>query len=322
VIFSLVNYLNSICSVIDLSITFIRQALSKTCIFQIYIVLNLRIVSDKYVQLQVAHIYQRENTSWCINHFPFGIVYLSNMKENNEMSFGKNLQFLRKMHAGMTQEELAEKMGVSRQTISKWEIDSAFPEMEKAIVLCKLFACSLDELLRENMNSDNEAYTNIRVEKVLSFRYVRYAVISGEPEDDAIKHIKDWASSCGIAQPEIIGWDFQNVSQEQINVYHMHGYAAACIIPEDFITTTSEIEMITQTNQQYAVITIKEPFKAPFSLIPNAYKTLMRYMDVNNFKHKQTKDVLSCFEKAYEKDGISYMDVYIATEIYICRTSR
>ena len=45
-------------------------------------------------------------------------------------------------------------------------------------------------------------------------------------------------------------------------------------------------------------------------------------MDVNNFKHKQTKDVLSCFEKAYEKDGISYMDVYIATEIYICRTSR
>jgi len=37
----------------------------------------------------------------------------------------------------------------------------------------------------------------------------------------------------------------------------------------------------------------------------------MRYMDVNNFKHKQTKDVLSCFEKAYEKDGISYMDVYM-----------
>lgn len=46
------------------------------------------------------------------------------------MSFGQNLQFLRKMHKGMTQEELAEKMGVSRQTISKWEIDSSFPEIE------------------------------------------------------------------------------------------------------------------------------------------------------------------------------------------------
>lgn len=230
------------------------------------------------------------------------------------MSFGQNLQFLRKMHGGMTQEELAEKMVVSRQTISKWEMDSAFPEMEKAIGLCKLFSCSLDELLRNNMNSDHVAYTNLRVEKVPSFRYFRYAVISGAPEDDAIKHIKDWATSCGIKQPEIIGWDFPFVSQEQINVYHMHGYAAACIIPEDFNTTCSEMDVITQIDQHYAVITIKEPFKAPFSLIPNAYKTLMRYMDVNNIKHKQTKDVLPCFEKEYEKEAISYMDVYIAIE--------
>ena len=88
------------------------------------------------------------------------------------MSFGQNLQFLRKMHRGMTQEELAEKMGVSRQTISKWEMDSAFPEMEKAIVLCNLFSCSLDELLRKNMNSDNEAYTNIRIEKVPPLHYI------------------------------------------------------------------------------------------------------------------------------------------------------
>lgn len=35
------------------------------------------------------------------------------------MAFGNNLQYLRKMHRGMTQEELAEKMDVSRQTISK-----------------------------------------------------------------------------------------------------------------------------------------------------------------------------------------------------------
>ena len=45
------------------------------------------------------------------------------------MSFGKNLQFLRKMHNSMTQEELAERMGVSWQTISKWESETAYPEM-------------------------------------------------------------------------------------------------------------------------------------------------------------------------------------------------
>ena len=41
------------------------------------------------------------------------------------MSFGKNLQYLRQLSKDMTQEALAEKLGVSRQTISKWEVDAA-----------------------------------------------------------------------------------------------------------------------------------------------------------------------------------------------------
>ena len=49
------------------------------------------------------------------------------------MSFGKNLQYFRKLSGNMTQEALAEKLNVSRQTISKWEIDAANPEMEKAL---------------------------------------------------------------------------------------------------------------------------------------------------------------------------------------------
>lgn len=228
------------------------------------------------------------------------------------MSFGQNLQFLREMHEGMTQEELAEKMNVSRQTISKWELDSTFPEMEKAIALCKIFSCSLDELIRKNMNLDNEAYTNIRVEEIQPFQYVSYTIISENPEDDAKKHIKDWATSYGIENPKIIGWDFPFVSQEQINIYHMHGYTAACIIPKDVNKACSET--MSQTSQKYAAITIKEPFRSPFSLIPNSYKTLIRYMKVNGLCHKQTKEVLPCFEKEYYLDGVSYMDVYIAIE--------
>ena len=49
------------------------------------------------------------------------------------MSFGTNLQYLRRLSKNMTQEALAEKLNVSRQTVSKWELDTAQPEIEKAI---------------------------------------------------------------------------------------------------------------------------------------------------------------------------------------------
>ncbi|MCM1335524.1 MAG: helix-turn-helix transcriptional regulator, partial [Eubacterium sp.] len=55
------------------------------------------------------------------------------------MSFGKNLQFLRRLRQNMTQEDLAERLNVSRQTVSKWELDTAQPEIEKAIELCRVF---------------------------------------------------------------------------------------------------------------------------------------------------------------------------------------
>lgn len=86
------------------------------------------------------------------------------MRGEYEMSFGKNLQFLRHLRGNMTQEDLAEKMNVSRQTVSKWELDIAQPEMDKAIELCKFFNCSLDNLFRDDMVVCGEVYTNLRVE--------------------------------------------------------------------------------------------------------------------------------------------------------------
>ncbi len=228
------------------------------------------------------------------------------------MSFGQNLQFLRKMRNKMTQEELAEKMNVSRQTISKWELDSVFPEMEKVIHLSQLFSCSIDELMLSDMVCYDEAYINIRVEEVPAFRYVKYAVISEKPEDDALKHIWDWAVSMGIEKPEIIGWDFPFLSQEQINVFHMHGYETACILQSEM--KQLDLPIIEQKQQKYVVITIKEPFKAPFTLIPNAYKTLGYYIEVNGLRGIRNNGIIPCFEKVYEENNIAFMDVYIAIE--------
>ena len=142
--------------------------------------------------------------------------------------------------------------------------------------------------------------------------YVKYAVISQKPEEDAIHHMKEWADAFGIENPEIIGWDFSCLSQEQVNVYHMHGYEAACILPED--VKQPELQIMKQEKQLYAVISIKEPFDAPFVLIPNAYKTLGYYIEINGMKEKRQKGILPCFEKTYEKNGIVYMNIHIAVE--------
>lgn len=64
------------------------------------------------------------------------------------MTFGEKIQKLRK-EAGLSQEELAYQLGVSRQAISKWERDSGYPETEKIVRMSKLFHVSLDYLLDE-----------------------------------------------------------------------------------------------------------------------------------------------------------------------------
>lgn len=49
--------------------------------------------------------------------------------------------------AGLTQEDVASRLGVSRQTVGKWEAGRAIPELEKLVALCDLFCCTLDELV-------------------------------------------------------------------------------------------------------------------------------------------------------------------------------
>lgn len=62
------------------------------------------------------------------------------------MSFRTNLQDLRSQR-NMTQEQLAMLVGVSRQAVSKWESDKAYPEKDKILAICDLFGCTLDDLV-------------------------------------------------------------------------------------------------------------------------------------------------------------------------------
>ena len=66
------------------------------------------------------------------------------------MKFGDKLIVLRKKN-GLSQEQLAEKLDVSRQSVSKWESNNTYPETDKIVQICNLFDCSMDDLINDKV---------------------------------------------------------------------------------------------------------------------------------------------------------------------------
>ncbi|MGN0203978.1 MAG: helix-turn-helix domain-containing protein [Coprococcus sp.] len=230
------------------------------------------------------------------------------------MSLGKNIQHLRKQKK-FTQEQLAETLSVSRQTISKWEADEIVPELNKLIVLSDLFSCKLDALVRENLSNHDEIYSEITVKRVQGFRMARYVMVTPNPEADVNRYMDNWARHSGLLaiDPDAkrIGWDFPFVSSELKNRFGLRGYVAAYILPDGFDSSCPGVEYAVQAEADYAVITVYDPFVAAFERIPNAYKKIMEYLQANGFREKPKDDILSCFEYVYEVNGTTCMDVYI-----------
>ena len=80
------------------------------------------------------------------------------------MKFGDNLRQIRK-DKKMSQEQLAEKVNVTRQSVSKWENGESYPEMNNILELCKIFNCKLNELVHADMTDisslDEEIVMNV-----------------------------------------------------------------------------------------------------------------------------------------------------------------
>lgn len=109
------------------------------------------------------------------------------------MSLGKNIQYLRKQKR-ITQEELAEIMSVSRQTISRWESDEIIPELNKLTALSDVFSCSLDALVKEDMSDCDGIYSEITIKEVKACKMARYVMITPNPEDDVNAYMDNWRS--------------------------------------------------------------------------------------------------------------------------------
>ncbi len=93
------------------------------------------------------------------------------------MKFGENLYNLRKA-AKMSQEKLAEKMDVTRQSVSKWENGESYPEMEKIMKLCDVFHCKINDLVHENMVDIDSLDEDIKM-SVVKFKEEKQKKIKG-----------------------------------------------------------------------------------------------------------------------------------------------
>lgn len=87
------------------------------------------------------------------------------------MKFCEKLQKLRK-EKGYSQEELADLLDVSRQSVSKWESGTTYPEMDKLLSLCKIFNVSLDDLTNDEISCDT-----INAKRQNNFSNLVYAIL-------------------------------------------------------------------------------------------------------------------------------------------------
>lgn len=102
------------------------------------------------------------------------------------MEIGKKITDLRKNNK-LSQEDLAEKLGVTRQTISKWELGEKYPDIKQAKELSKVFNISLDELVNNDIknllvektsNTEKLAGMIIKILKIIGILFIIFIVVN------------------------------------------------------------------------------------------------------------------------------------------------
>ena len=94
------------------------------------------------------------------------------------MTLGERLAKLRK-EKGLSQEDVADRINVTRQTVSKWELDQSLPDFDKIIPLCKLYNISSDELLTGNIEKQEEGdLSDVNSERALEVRRKKAITVS------------------------------------------------------------------------------------------------------------------------------------------------
>lgn len=129
-------------------------------------------------------------------------------------SIGQKIALKRK-ESGLTQEELAEKIGVSSQAVSKWENDLSYPDITSLPLISKILGISIDELLSNEKTADIQL---IPSEKRKNLEDMLLRIIVNSEEGDKVKinlpmTLIKAAVELGLALPQVSG----NNSLKNIN---------------------------------------------------------------------------------------------------------
>ena len=82
-------------------------------------------------------------------------------------------------------------------------------------------------------------------------------------------------------------------------------------LPEGFEPADQSVQILSQEAAEYAVTTIRDPFTGDYNRIAQAYHLIFDFLNASGLKKKYSEKILPTFERVYERDGISYMDVYV-----------
>lgn len=143
------------------------------------------------------------------------------------MSLGNNFYHARKKK-GLSQETVAEKLGVSRQTVSKWEADETLPDIRQSAKLAFLYGLSLDELLKFD----------------ITLQEIQEAI---EKTDEKVTAKIDWTKAWGKKYPILVTYqsevDVTPYTTELSKLLHRlereHGYSRldAFLVLKDILAT-------------------------------------------------------------------------------------
>lgn len=101
------------------------------------------------------------------------------------MSFAEKIYALRSQ-AGMSQASLAEKLQVSRQTVSKWELGTSYPEIEKLVAVSDLFHVTTDYLIKDQISIQDD----VRMDRLV-LKFLGYAQDMDHISKDLVSIMRD-----------------------------------------------------------------------------------------------------------------------------------